>query len=141
MGCAADRGEPEHARTAGRDRVSAQQGDTVVQQSIFEPGDETGIVRAQHVSGQYAKRFRALSRKVAHVHRDELPGHVCGVLSGQEMDPFHHHVVSEDQRFLADLQHRAIVGQPASSRMRRQLAQHADIERLVRHRTVICPGQ
>ena len=68
---------------------------------------------AERVAEQHADRPRALGGEVGQVHRDQLPGDVAGRIVGQIVDALDDHVVGEDERLAADLEHRRVVEQAA----------------------------
>jgi hypothetical protein len=97
-----------------------------MQKRLFQTRQKPLVIRAEHVTQQHAHRLRALGGKVRYVGGDQLPGDVGGVLLGQVMHAFDHHVVREDQRFSAELNHRAIIVETSRPGVRRDPAQGVD---------------
>ena len=74
------------------------------------------------VDGASGEKLGAFRRKVGQVHCKQLPRHIGERLFGQPVHALHHHVLGENQRFLADAQDGRIVRQSAGRRVRRERA-------------------
>ena len=81
---------------------------------------------AEREAEQRAERSRAFGGEVGEVHRDQLPGDIAGRVVGQIVDALDEHVVGQNERFAADLQHRRVVHQAARRRIGGQPAQGGD---------------
>ena len=93
-----------------------------------EPFGEGAVpcVVAEREAEQRAERPGALGGEVGEIHRDQLPGDVAGRVVRQIVDALDEHVVGEDERLAADLQHRRIVHQPARRRIGGKAAHRGD---------------
>ena len=126
MRCPPNRGQTKHLRAVAGHRIAAQQRRAKSGERLRQPGEKAGIAGPQHIAEQHPERLRAFGGEVGHVYRHQLPGDIGRVLPGEEMHPLDHRIMGKHERLAANLEHRAVVIQPARGGMLRETAQGFD---------------
>jgi hypothetical protein len=114
-------------------------GTSKCRQRLAEAFGKPGVVGGEGVAQQHTDGLRALRGKIGQVGGEELPRDIRRVLRRQPVDALDHHVMRKDQRFAAELQHRAIIGKAARRRVRSEAPQRGDEGGLGGHRLIPPP--
>jgi|GEM_PF-3983089 len=93
------------------------------------------VATAKAMAQQHTYRLCTFGREIGQVHRDQLPSGIRQVAAFLKMRTLGHHVMRQNQRFIANLKYRAIIIKPARARMQREFAQGFDETAFVYDRT------